>query len=303
MRSYATEEGATTTAHDARNTLTASADDLVAAVYEYIKAHANYTPQQVADAAAAALQSPDGVKVRADKDKVAPRILEAAIIARGAQSDPTLVGLLVPAVATVNNTLPPAKQLTAAGKEAVIGKAIAATSGLGAALAAVAKTLSTAAGGANIAPDVKLTTFADAALKTLTYKPQVYDPALASTSQATDATKGRLVQLYNGKPEPVIGLPLFDAHGVPPSIAGVRDFVDALLDDYSVVTLAGKTANALKLAEGVATLPSVAGAVIGGLVQDQQTAHVPDTADRCESQPARDHRPSDRRHETGRGDR
>ncbi len=277
LQSYATEEGATTTATVSRTTLTASADDLVAAVYQQFL-NRPLTDQQVADMAAAALKSPDGVKVRADKDKVAPRILEAAIIARGAQSNGALIGLLVSAVANANNTLPPAKQLTAAGKEAVIGKALAATSGQGAALAGVAKTLSAVAGGATVAPDVKLTTFADAALKTLTYKPQVYDPALASTSQATDATKGRLVQLYNGAPEPVIGLPLFDPHGVPPAIAGVRDFVDALLDDYSVVTPAGKTANALKLAEGVATLPAVAGAVIGGLVQDQQTAGVPDTA-------------------------
>lgn len=270
LRTYAAQEGATTAATLARTTLTASADDLVSAVYEELL-NRPLTNQEVADVAAAALKADSAGKVRADKDKVAARVLEAAIIARSAQSDGTLIGLLVPAVANVNSQLIASKQLTAAGKEAVIGKAIAATSGQGAALAAVAKTLSAAAGGATAPADLKLTTFATAALKTLTYKPQVYDPALASTSQATETTKGRFVQLNNGGPEAVTGLPLFDAHGVPPAIAGVRDFVDALLDDYSGVLPATKTANALKLADGVATLPAVAGAVIGGLLKDQKT--------------------------------
>jgi hypothetical protein len=201
----------------------------VAAVYQYLLGR-TLTNQEVADVAAAALKAtPDG-KVRADKDKVAARVLEAAIIARGAQTDSALIGLLLPAVTTVNSSLVASKQLTAAGKEAVIGKAIRATSGLGATIAAQSNALAQAATGTT--PNLKRKTFTIAALKTLVFKPQVYDPALASTSQATENTKGPLVQLNNGAPEAVTGQPLYTNHGVPPSIAGVRDYIDALLDLY-----------------------------------------------------------------------
>ncbi|HEV7404336.1 MAG TPA: hypothetical protein VGO11_15445 [Chthoniobacteraceae bacterium] len=272
LRTYAGEEGATTTAALARTTITASADDLVAAVYQYLL-NRSLTNQEIVDVAVAALKADGAGKVRADKDKVAARILEAAIIARGAQTDSALIGLLVPAVANVNNTLVASKQLTAAGKEAVIGKALRATSGLGATIGAQADVLSAAAGTATAAPNVKRKTFTIAVLKTLVYKPQVYDPALASTSQATEATKGQLVQLYNGAPEAVTGQPLFTNHGVPPSIAGVRDYIDRVLDLYNpaLADSTAKTSEALVIAEGVATNPAVAGAVIGGLIQDQKT--------------------------------
>ncbi|MDB6164862.1 MAG: hypothetical protein JWQ83_2, partial [Lacunisphaera sp.] len=223
--------------------------------------------QEAADVAAAALLASGG-KVRADKDKVAARIVEAVIIARGGQTDAVLIGLLLPAVLNVNtnNTLPASKQLTAAGKEAVIAKALRATSGLGAAIAAQTITSALSAGGTT--PDLKRTAFTVAVLKGLIYKPQVYDPALASTSQATETTKGTLVQLNQGAPELLLGSPFFNNNGVPPSIAGVRDYIDAVLDQYSTTTPQVKTTTALALAEGVATNPAVSGAVFGGLVKD-----------------------------------
>jgi hypothetical protein len=274
LRQYAVDEGASTAVILNRNTLTASADDLVAAVYQALFNKA-LSDQEVADFARAALASPDNTKVRADKDKVAARIVEAAIIARGAQGNAALIGLLVPAVATVNSTLVASKQLTAAGKEAVIAKTLRATTGLGTDIANLSSALAQSATGTT--PNAKLNTFTLAVLKQLTYKPQVYDPALATTSQATQATKGTLVQLNNGTPELLVGEPLFNNNGVPPTIAAVSDYVDRLLDLYTSPALDATTkkTTAYTLAEGVATNPAVSGAVFGGLVKDVITAAGP----------------------------
>jgi hypothetical protein len=282
LKTYAAEEGATTAAQLARTTITASADDLVAAVYEAIF-DKSLSDQQVVDLAVAALLATNDAtpKVRADKDKVAARIVEAAIVARNAQSDSALIGLLLPAVHNVNSSLAASKQLTAAGKEAVIAKALRATSnkkadgvtdsGVAAVIAAQSDAASASAAGTT--PNAKRNTFTIAVLKLLTYKPQVYDPALATTSAATQATKGTLVQLNNGAPEPLVGEPLFNSNGVPPSLGAVNsvsEYIDALLDTYSPAV--DKTTTAYTLAEGVATNPAVAGAVFGGLVKDLKTS-------------------------------
>lgn len=283
LRVYAADEGATTTGQLSRTMINASADDLVNAVYQYLL-NRTLTKQEVAGVVVAALKADGAGRVRADKDKVAARILEAAIVARGAQSDATQVDLLLAGLGSVNNTLATSKQLTVTGKEALIGKAIRATVGrddTGASTGVTEKIAirsdELAAAAPGTTPALKKDTFTAAVLKTLVYKPQVYDPALASTSAATEATKGQLIQLVDGKPKAVYGQPLFNPNGVPPSIynlygspatiGGVSDYIDAVLNLYAV----DKRATTLKLAVGVATNPAVAGAVFGGYVKNLKT--------------------------------
>jgi hypothetical protein len=280
LRQFATQEGkltATSTAAQiaAVNTATASADDLVYAVYELAQA-AGDDPVKLADIAAGALlaqpvvapAAPASAKVRADKDKVVGRIMEATVVA-SATSGPgntlpadeaTIVDKVLQQLGTVNNTLPTTKQLTVAGKELLVAKALRSTSGLGDAIAARVQASGFYPTGTTAAAiDTARTTFNVAVLKLLAYKPITNDPANALP------TKGTYFPIRDGVQVDVRGEPAF-VEGTPPSIFGVQDYIDKALDGYMATT---KTAAALNIASGVAaTVPAAAGATIAGYVKD-----------------------------------
>jgi uncharacterized delta-60 repeat protein len=145
--------------------VTADADDLVFAILQLSRARRFATAANVAELASTALQ-PVGGTTRADKDQVAARIVDAALLGSGI-TEASEVVLIVNAVADVNagdarNALSPA------GKAAVVGQALAASNradaAVGAALAIVAQRLSASIAG-NLSPDVKLRIFTVAVLK------------------------------------------------------------------------------------------------------------------------------------------
>src|SRR6478609_8769034 len=67
-------------------TVTASANDLVAALYAVLE-KGTFTNVQAADLAASALETSGG-KTRSDKDKIAGRVVSAALYGSHAESDP-----------------------------------------------------------------------------------------------------------------------------------------------------------------------------------------------------------------------
>jgi hypothetical protein len=171
---YAREQkGATAAAIEATTPLTVKADDLVYAVYQLTQTPAWDEPVEVQELAASALEAgfkPNSTipKVRADKDKIAPRILAAALAGSGITDGVAVKNIMV-AVTDVNGSLGNKKLiLTAAGKEAVVAQALKSVSGgpdedAGADIAVAMGGLPFAAVGAT--PDAKLKTFTVAALK------------------------------------------------------------------------------------------------------------------------------------------
>ncbi|HEV7406028.1 MAG TPA: hypothetical protein VGO11_23985 [Chthoniobacteraceae bacterium] len=275
LQDYARQEGkltATSTAAQiaAVNVQTAVADDLVFAVYELAQA-AGDNPQNIADIATAALTAipaatPAAAKVRADKDKIVGRIMETAVVASSTSGpnstlppdEATIVDKLVQQLGAVNSTLPAAKQLTAAGKQLLVAKALRSTNGLGAAIEARAEAF-IPTGATNAAKDTARTAFNVAVLKLLAFKPITNDPAKLATTNT-------FFPILNGVQEAVKGEPAF-VEGTPPSIFGVREYIHAALDGYTSTT--NKAAAATNIAAGVAaTVPGAAGAVIAGYLKD-----------------------------------
>ncbi|MDB6165449.1 MAG: hypothetical protein JWQ83_589 [Lacunisphaera sp.] len=275
LQRFALSEGKTAPQIAAVNTLTASADDLVYAVYELVQ-EAGDNPVLIADIAAGALLSPPlpqgtaaaSAKVRADKDKVVGRLMEAAVVASSTSGatpteQATIVDKVLQQLGTINNGLATTKQLTLAGKQLLVAKALRSTSGLGAAIADRVQTSGFyPITGTTAAIDTARTAFNVAVLKLLTYKPITNDPANALP------TKGTYFPIRDGVQLPVRGEPAF-VEGTPPSIFGVQDYIDKALDGY--MTTMKQTA-ALNIATGVsATAPAAAGATIAGYVQDLKT--------------------------------
>lgn len=271
---FAGAEGKTQVQTDAYNRVTATADDLVYAVYELAQTP-GFTDQDIADLAQAALTAiagttPATAKVRADKDKIVGRILEAALVAAAPSTaggaapvnQADLVDKLVQQLASVNSGLGVAsKQLTAAGKQLLIAKALRSSTSAAAAqkIAARAATLVPTATSALLRDNAR-TAFHVAVLKQLAYKPITNDPALALP------TKGTYFPIRDGEQVVVKGEPFFQ-EGTPPSVFNVRDYVDSIIDGYEQANI--KSTAAFNIAAGVAaTVPSAAGAAIAGYVQD-----------------------------------
>jgi hypothetical protein len=281
LREFATQEGKLTVAStqaqiDAVNVVTASADDLVYAVFELAQ-NAGGDAATIADIAEAALRAtpgttPAAAKVRADKDKVVGRIMEAAVIANSTNGgdETDVVQKLMAQLGSVNSTFPTTKQLTLAGKQLLVAKALRSTIGLGEEIATAAEgfyPVTVVAPGAtpaqvtanNLKIDAARTAFNVAVLKLLAFKPQTNDPAVL-------ATAGTFFPILNGTPVTVVGEPAF-VEGTPPALFGVQDYVDKALDGYTANTSHAQAA--LNIATGVAaTVPAAAGAAIGGYVKE-----------------------------------
>ncbi|MEA3187076.1 MAG: hypothetical protein QOD99_906 [Chthoniobacter sp.] len=152
--------------------ITAKADDVVYAVYELAKTAAFDDAVELSVLVKTALEaqadSRGVLKARADKDKIAPRILNAALSGSGLFNDSAAVGAITSALANVNAGTTKSS-LTVAGKEALIGQALKSASGsdpaVGQALAELANTLSPAVSGVNVPAETKLRTFSIAAIK------------------------------------------------------------------------------------------------------------------------------------------
>ncbi|MEA3207698.1 MAG: hypothetical protein QOE70_755 [Chthoniobacter sp.] len=196
--------------------LTAKADDVVYAVFQLTKTASFDQRDEVADLVVTALEALNG-KVRADKDKLAPRILNAALSGSGI-TDGGDIALIVDSLTRVNHLALAKLQLTVAGKEAVIGQALKITNG-GSALGALAYDLSSAVAGSGTR-DAKLQTFVIAAVK--------------AAGTATGQISGFIDRVLN-------------------NVTGDRDVF------------------ALRVAEGVVTIPNASGEVIGGRAVDDDT--------------------------------
>ena len=129
----------------------APADDLVYAVYQAAMAGGNYTPSELATAALELN--------RTDINTVLPRVVGAAIGGGNLETDGAGATAVLTAAVSANS------KITAAGKEAAVGRALKTTVGVGNAIGAEAANLAGAAPGAT--PDAKATAFAIAALKSL----------------------------------------------------------------------------------------------------------------------------------------
>lgn len=274
---YAGQENKASTVAKPYDVVGATADDLVFAVYELAQALGD-NPQDLADLAQAALTAlpatngnPASARVRADKDKIVGRIVEAALVASSTsgpngsvpQDQADIVDKLVQQVGAVNSAgFPASKQLTAAGKQLLVAKALrssidplAATKAAQRAAAFYTTTGTTAA-----IRDTARTTFNVAVLKLLAFKPITNDPALSLP------TKGTYFPVRDGAQIQVKGEPAF-VEGTPPSVFNVREYIDAILDGYEQTNY--KASAATNIAAGVAaTVPAAAGSAIAGYLKD-----------------------------------
>jgi hypothetical protein len=125
LNQYAAEETAPGGTPKTVSTVTASADDLTRAVYDLLANSGNPGNFSAAEVAQAALlTSGSSAAVRKDLNTVAPRIVNAAIMA-GDTTDTTTITQILGSVLTVNSGSGSTKaQLTIAAKEAVTATAL-----------------------------------------------------------------------------------------------------------------------------------------------------------------------------------